>query len=347
MRKTPQFFLFGMGDRPKLIYKNGALYSYPNYETIRLWEVNKEEILPSEYTVKLETSDGIVCIREDSEGVWLNESSACGCFGRSKLNLPTFEGHPVRETLRILHHEILINIINGVPVPNYFVYPKAWYRDGAMMAMVLKETDNLHLIRDWALGLSELYDRNNKGNEESDNLGQLLYLLGILDLKNHPLVELAVKEAERRLEEGVLTGSTDYAPHPVYQTKWLKLGLETMGFDSSYLRIPDVKDHYSPIFWMDGHTMPPSDDSYNVKYPYLWWAKKHTMRQAVDPFLLEPSYPISSETCASEADYEKLRPLFPEYADARHSAPHTWHAAEMFLYIIDLYGKELCDAGIC
>ena len=41
----------------------------------------------------------------------------------------------------------------------------------------------------------------------------------------------------------------------------------------------------------------------------------------------------------SEADYEKLRRLFPEYADERHAAPHTWHAAEMFLYLTDLYGK--------
>ena len=37
--------------------------------------------------------------------------------------------------LRVLHQELLFNIIGGKPVPNLFVYPKPWYRDGAMVAM--------------------------------------------------------------------------------------------------------------------------------------------------------------------------------------------------------------------
>lgn len=37
----------------------------------------------------------------------------------------------------------------------------------------------------------------------------------------------------------------------------------------------------------------------------------------------------TSETNASRVDYKKLRPLFPDYAD-------NHHAAEMFLYIMDL-----------
>ena len=83
--------------------------------------------------------------------------------------------------------------------------------------------------------------------------------------------------------------------------------------------------------------LPPGQDAYNREYPYLWWARKHTVRQIVDPSLLSAVYPYSSESYASAADYEKLRPLFPEYADMRRAAPHSWHASEVFLYLTDLY----------
>ncbi len=338
MKKSPPFFLFGMGDRPKLIYKEGVLYAYPTYHVLYRWHVIEEIILPADYTVVL--NNGAVRIYENESGVYLTEGSQTVTLASSRLHLPTFEGHPYSELLRILHHEVLINIIDGQPVPNFFVYPKAWYRDGAMMAMVLKQTNNLHLIRDWAKGLTELYDRNNKGNEESDNLGQLLYILAVLGLNDHPLIPAALAEANRRLQNGVLTGTTDYAFHPVYQTKWLKLGLDALHLDSSHLQFPPVDDSYAAIFWMDEHTLPPAQDAYDHDYPYLWWAQKHTMRQTVDPALLVATYPYSSETHASEANYEKLRPLFPAYADARCAAPHTWHASEVFLYLTDLYGKE-------
>lgn len=335
--KTPSFFLFGMGNRPKRIYQSGTLYAYPGYEVLYQWQVTEETILPAEYTVILTTGKGKIRIFEDERGVWLTQNEHTQCLSQSCLCLPDFSEHPHRDILRILHHEVLINIINGVPVPNFFVYSKAWYRDSAMMAMVLKHTNNLHLIRDWAASLTELYDRNNKGHEESDNLGQLLYLLAILDLKDHPLIPAAMAEAERRLENGVLTGSTDYALHPVYQTKWLKLGLEALGKDSSHLYVPAVSDSYGGLFWMDGHNEPLAPTEYDVNYPYLWWAKQHAMRQEVADTYLVPSYPISYESCASEADYEKLRHLFPDYAEARLAAPHTWHAAEMFLYLTDRF----------
>ncbi len=338
MKKDIQFFLFGMGDRPKLIYKDGVLYAYPGYEIVRRWQVDNELILPAEYSVLL--NDGDVRIYENESGVYLTENGQTEKLSGSALALPSFEGHPFRELLRILNHEVLINIIDGKPVPNFFVYKKPWYRDGAMMAMVLKQTGNLRLIRDWANGLLGLYDRNNGGHEESDNLGQLLYILAELGLNNHRLIPEALAESERRIENGVLTGLTDYSRHPVYQTKWLKLGLDSLHIDSSHLSIPDTEDDYAPLFWMDGTVMPPDDEAYNHDYPYLWWARKHTMRQKVDPSLLSSAYPYSSESFASAADYEQLRHLFPEYADARCAAPHTWHASEVFLYLTDLYKTE-------
>ena len=39
------------------------------------------------------------------------------------------------------------------------------------------------------------------------------------------------------------------------------------------------------------------------------------------------------ESHASQADYEGMRLVDPSFVDRRLSMPHTWHAAEMFLYL--------------
>ena len=52
------FFLFGMGNRTKLIYKDGILRNALTGETLKEWQVSAEIILPNNYMVKLETSGG-------------------------------------------------------------------------------------------------------------------------------------------------------------------------------------------------------------------------------------------------------------------------------------------------
>jgi len=340
---TP-FFLFGMGGREKLLYKNGALICCETAQPVRTFEILSEEILAPEYTVRMTTAKGTVTVSENEVGVHLtDENGETTTLTASPVHLPDFADHPYRDAMRILTHDILINVIDGKPVPNFIVYKKPWYRDGAMMAMVLGRTGNLDLIIDWVRSLDEMYDHNNAGVSESDNLGQLLYLLAVTGCTDHPLIDRVIEEAKSRLEDGVLTGQCDYAPHPVYQTKWLKYGLEALGRDSSFVRVPDVCESYTGLFWMDGHTEPYHGD-YSENYPYLSWAQAHSAGFAMDAEHLEalkhPVYPISSETYASEAIYENLRPLLPAYADAHCSAPHTWHAAEMFLYLDDLYNTE-------
>lgn len=337
------FFLFGMGAREKLFYRNGALVSCSDGSAVFQTETLGETILAPEYTVRMETKKGVVTVIEDEAGVHLTEETgAHRTLTASPVRLPDFAGHPYRDALRILHHDILINIIGGKPVPNFFVYKKPWYRDGAMMTMVLEKTGNLALIRDWAAALDALYDRNNAGIEESDNLGQLLYILAKTGNTDHPLIPKAVEEAKHRSVNGALTGLSDFSEHPVYQTKWLKLGLEALGLDADWVKVPAVPDSYSPLFWMDGHKEEHAYSSYCENYPYLSWAAAHTAGFTMDKehlaALEKPGYPISSETEASQAQYELLRPFLPAYADAHHSAPHTWHAAEMFLYLTDLYG---------
>ena len=336
IKPEKQFFLFGMGDREKYIYKNHSLIRYSDNTIIYAWNGYNEEFFFDEYKVVL-TKNGTerVVLYENEEGFFVNER----CLTKSHINLPFFEEYKYPKQLRILHHEILINIINGLPVPNYFVYKKPWYRDSAMMAMVLKHTNNLHLIKDWILSVTELYDRNNAGNEDPDNLGQLLYLISLIADKNHPMVEKLISEAKRITENGLLTGLTDFSNHQIYSTLWLKFAANQMGIDTDFISIPEEFDNYARMFWMDRTGIERAceySNEYNWLYPYLWWAVKHFENEPVDEEYFKLQYPMSWEKEASQARYEDILQLSKIYAGSKFSAPHTWHASEMFLYLIEM-----------
>lgn len=342
------FYLFGMGSREKFIFSDGKLFRYPCTEPVFSADVLSEEILPAEYTVRLVTADGKITLYENEDGFYLcREGGEPQCLTAGHVRLPSFDGYKYRDQLRILHGEILVNIYEGHPVPSFLVYRTPWYRDGAMMAMVLRETGNLCLIADWAAGLDSLYDRNNAGMEEPDNLGQLLYLLALTGNRDHKLIGPAIEEAKRRSVDGTLTGKTDFSEHPVYSTKWMKLGLDALGLDSSWLNVPDSGESYAKLFWMDGHQETYTEVGYNEKYPYLTWAAIHSAGLPVPEDRIAPVYPMSLEIRASQADYPSEAPFFPALAENRCSAPHTWHASEMFLYLINFKKKENNHARIC
>ena len=330
------FFLFGMGDREKYIYKNRCLIRYKDNKIIYAWNNCAEEIIPYDYTVILTQKDGgRVVLLENEEGFYVNDTCLCS----SKINLPAFEEYKYSKQLRILHHEVLVNIIDGKPVPNYFVYNKPWYRDSAMMGMVLKATNNLHLIKDWILSVSDLYDKNNAGNCEPDNLGQLLYLISLVDDKNNPMVEEIIEEAKRISENGLLKGITDFSNHEIYSTLWLKFALNELKIECDFINIPEEFDSYARMFWMDRNGIERATEftnEYNWLYPYLWWAVKHFENEPIDEKYLEITYPMSWEKEASQAKYENIRQLSKTYADNLFSGPHTWHASEMFLYLIEM-----------
>ena len=68
----------------------------------------------------------------------------------------------------------------------------------------------------------------------------------------------ALDEVERLevvSERGVyVRGRTDGLDVPVYQTKWLKYGLMSLGVPDKYV-VPRIQDAYSSLFWWyyDGH----------------------------------------------------------------------------------------------
>jgi len=70
-----RFFLFGMGQRTKFIYRNGRLLDAHSGAVIRQWNIKRDTIIPPDYCVVLETDDGErVAIVEDENAVWIEES---------------------------------------------------------------------------------------------------------------------------------------------------------------------------------------------------------------------------------------------------------------------------------
>lgn len=341
---TP-FFLFGMGQRAKFVYKAGSLVSATTGKLLQQWPVKNATIVPPVYCVTITTASGVsVRISEDEQAVWIEENGGRRALEGTQhpVRLPDFKEYRYPQVLRVLHQELLVNVIDGKPVPNFFVYPKSWYRDGAMMAMCYKATGNLDLIRDWVRGLTEPYDRNNNGETEADNLGQALYLVSLVSDKNHPLVGKVLKELPRFEVDGpsgkYLKGRSDFSFHPVYQTKWAKYGLRALSLPDPYV-VPPIEDSYSALFWMDYRdTYVKSQDARDVAYPYLDWACDHFHGLKRSP-ISNRDYPLTWEKNASAANYPGMTIISDVYRQQRLAAPHTWHAAEIFLYLLEQKSK--------
>jgi hypothetical protein len=338
------FFLFGMGNRTKLIYKDGILKNAVSGEILRKWNVAREIIVPPDYSVWLTLSDGsLVAIHEDENAVWIAEDKRkIAVFGtESGLLLPDFKEFKYPQILKVLHQEILINIIESNPVPNFFVYKNPWRRDAAMMAMCLKATGNISLIKEWALSLSDPYDRNNAGETEADNLGQTLFILSFFTDSNYPLVSKILEEVKKYevQDKGgkYIKGRSDFHEVPVYQTKWLKFGLKALNLPDDYT-IPLVEDDYSALVWWDYkdyYKQGTKDANNKDKYPYLGWACDNFHGKKSSP-ISNRDYPLTWEIEASQADYKGMAMVDEKYVNAKNSSPHTWHASEVFLYLLKI-----------
>ena len=346
IKPEKQFYIFGMGNREKFIYKEGGtLTNFPTNEVVFTWDVKREKFLYDRYMVVIWTNDGkTFLISENSYGTYIynitdgEKKLICTLCESDYINLPDFEECEYPEQLRILHGEILVSFNGNLPVPNLYTYKTPWYRDSAMMALVLEKTKNLHLIKPWALSVKSLYDKNNKGNCEPDNLGQLAFVLSYFVDKNYPLIAEIYNEAERIAYGGLLRGLTDYGNHEIYSTLWLKFAFDRLGIRADFINIPKEFDSYARMFWMDKNGIEletPFDNKYNEWYPYLTWAVYHFNGDEIPKELLKIKYPMSWEICASEANYDLIAPLSEEYAKNKCSAPHSWHAAEMFMYLIE------------
>ena len=352
-----KWFMFGMGRRQKLVYRSGELVDAINGTIIQRWTVISAVINPPHFEVVLIVEDGYeVRVYENETAVWIHildheRSTATAIAGTMvPVVLPSFKGMSYPAVRRVLLQETLVNIMpNGAPVPNLFAYATPWYRDGAMVALVLNATGNSDTIRDWVVSLRELYDRNN-GVSEPDNLGQVLYLISLASNSSHPLVSRALAEAARlrrtTFTGPYITGKTDFAVHPVYQTAWLKFGSTALCIIDDW-GLPAISDSYKDIFWMPLSNQPEKPTSnqsarprspckntqWHANFPYLTWACDHTHRTKHGP-ISDQDWPLTFEAFGSRANHENVgRRVDQRYASSKIVAPHSWHAAEVFLYL--------------
>lgn len=343
-----QFWLCGVGTRRKMLVKNDGVFDAFSGECLHPFPDGKLHFTSGELAVDIEYSNGsntqtVARVWEDESGVFLKTENgeshqlAVDARGSFLPKFPRFENHPHAAKLRILAHEIAVNITQNGPLPNLMVYEKPWHRDAAMMALVLEKSGNLPLLEPWLSRVEAPFDLNNKGHREPDNLGQMLVVLALLEQPNHALCDTILKTVSEFHKADYIEGFTDYDLHPVYQTKWLKWGLSQLGLDDPY-RIPAAYDSYSSLFWMDYKNEHVDGARFHVesstRYPYLKWAEAHFYNDAPPSELAveEGTLPASWEAHATDADYSKLHTLLPELEMLRSGAPHTWHGAEMFLY---------------
>ena len=140
-----------------------------------------------------------------------------------------------------------------------------------------------------------------------------------------------------------ITGQTDFLEHPVYQTAWLKFGSTALGISDDW-GLPAISDSYKDIFWMplsnqpekptsNQTTRPTSRCNHSQWFPYLTWACDHTHRTKHGP-ISDQDWPLTFEVFGSRANHENVgRRVDQRYAFSKIVAPHSWHAAEVFLYL--------------
>jgi len=342
----PPFFLFGMGNRRKLLYKGGVLYDASTGEMLRSWKVLHEQIIPHEYTVRWQSREGKqYTIQEDETGVCLMVEGTRTYLTGNHLQLPDFKsgepglfGNSHSQLMRVLLHEVLINIADGKPYANFLVRAAPGYRDAAIICEALRRTGNLELAKDWILGLTEPFDGAREGEREPDNLGQILFLISLVSDKEHPLVARVLEEAETFRCTDYVTGNTDGAEHPVYQTKWLKFGLKSLGLPDDW-HLPPSYDPYAAVFWLDYRDVPTGGPPFSEKVkdanPHLAWAEAHF--HAWDPPMDIPTrtYPLSWGIHSDRDPPLGMGIVSPEFVERRVAVPQARHAAEMLLYFLD------------
>ena len=329
-------FYFGMVDRTKMLYKDGKLINMKTQEVIKSFDYNKEVIIPNEYMAILEDNDkNIVRIYENEKGVYcqVNDKVEVISEGKKELNLPSFKDYKYSEILKVLHQEILFNIDGDIPKPNIMWYNEAWYRDSMLASMVLEETNNIHLFENWVKSIDKIYD-NSRSSEinETDNLGELLYIIGAVGIERNDLIEQIIKEIENiKLPDNSIGGIVDFSYQKYYPTKLALFGAKKLGINLDLIT-PKKDDGYAMLTWYDKEINSdlPLD---SVLYPYLGWAVYH-YRGYEKIYILDEIYPLSYEA-GVPFTIEKTCFISNYYCEEGLHLSHMWHASEMFLFLKD------------
>lgn len=335
------YYYFGFGNRKKYGYFKNRLIELDTKKEIKTFDEKDHIMIPNEYEVLIETKDNhFIKIKEDKDGVhYIEDGKETILEGTDlEINLFDFSNQKYSNMKKVLYGEILFNIKDNVIYPNIVVYDKPWYRDAALACMVLKQTNNTDLIKDWVLNITEIYDKQNDGIEEADNLGELLYILSTQEEKNYDLIRRIEEEAERIAssnEDGYyLKGKTDFGDMYLYQNLWYKLGIESIGktFKFDLSSIPE--DSYASMAWWSNYNVKDEVHMKSEEFPYLTYATRHNNGKGI-VVMNSSLYPLSWEITASQAKYDNYKEFDARMSDACISPLHTWAASELLLWMLD------------
>lgn len=339
---TDEKILLGMGQRQKYVFTikdslgTFSKYDVENKEYTPIYENIKDcDYDPENYTITGKCNTQNYSFYENEVGIYVKINSEVTILDDSNyIEIPDFSEYSHAREMKILFHEVLVNVLPTGLTPNYITYGNVWYRDSAIMAMVLEKTGNKNQVKILA-NKNDVYDNARGGVKEPDNLGELLYLLSLQDERDTELINAVLAEAQRiKRDDGCIHGLTDGSELYVYQTIWLKFGMEKLGLDSSEYTVEGKSDAYSNMCWFY-QAETPENYPCNVKdiqsslfdinkkyYPYLDIARLHYYKVKIDlPSNL--GYPISFEY--QDWGLEKQAKC----------SPHGWTAAELFLYLMD------------
>jgi len=338
-RDTPiDIYYFGMANRPKLLYKEGQLLDIKTKEILKSINYVREQIIPNEYTVLLEDSDGnYYKIYENESGIYFlkNDEKEVIFQSDQKISLPEFENNKYSEILKVLHQEVLFNIDGDIPKPNIITYKGAWYRDTMLAAKVLEETNNTKILEKWVSSINSIYDYQRESTlKEVDNLGELLYIIGATGVKRTDLIDKIKEEINNiKKPDGSISGIVDGITQSYYPTVLALYGAQKVGLGID-LNIPQIDDGYAKLTWYyDGHQQFKTnvDSKY---YPYLNWASYHSNGYG-RLYMLDEIYPLSYEG-GFEVGSGKIEEecfISQYYCEQKISISHLWHASEMFLLL--------------
>lgn len=339
------YIFFGLGNREKYLFIEGRLLEIGKDKNLKVkYEFREKDhlIIPNIYTVLIETRDNeLIKIYEDDLGVHIEKNNKDKIIKDTniKINLYDFNNQKYKNTKKVLYNELLFNIKDSKIYPNTIVYENPWYRDAALACMVLKQTNNTDLIKKWVEEIEDIYDRQNKGNEEPDNLGELLYIISTQENLREDLIDKIEEEANRIAESNekgyYLYGKTDYGDMYLYQNLWYKLGIESVNRDFKFDIENIEEDSYSSMTWWSNYEYSKEKELEGSReYPYLSYASRHKLKQG-DIVLNNNLYPLSWEQYASEANYKNNYKINYYFVNQKISPLHTWSAAELLLFLMD------------
>lgn len=336
-----KIYFFGMANRTKILYKDGKLIDIKTKKILKEFNYKEELIIPNEYTVILKDSkDNIIKIYENEMGIFISQNNKLETLVKStqELNLPEFEEHQYSEILKVLHQELLFNIDGEVPKPNIFGYTTAWYRDAMLGTKVLEITNNTDLLVPWIKSVDSIYDYSrSKDIKETDNLGELLYIIGAVGVERKDLVNEITKEIYKlKKEDGSIGGNVDGLIQSYYPTVLALHGASKVGITLD-LTVPQYDDGYAKLTWYNDNPIASGNTQHSSFYPYINWAFYNYSPYSSTLYILDEYYPLSYEGGDTSTPGKITNECFVSdyYCEHNLYLAHMWHASEMFLFLIE------------